>query len=104
MHESGLAVYAKREAKRTGIYSFENRPKELSADYQKLFQSNKKAWEFWKKQPPFFTRTCAFYVMGAKKEETQLRRLNNLIEAAAKGERIGILAAKPTGNKTKPEE
>ena len=104
MHEAGLAVYAKREANRTGIYSFENRPKELAAEFQKLFQANKKAWKFWENQPPFFKRTAAFYVMSAKKEETQLRRLNNLIDAAAKGQRIGILASKPTRSKTKPEE
>jgi len=96
MHESGLAAYAKREAKRTGVYSFENRPKELSAEYQELFQANQQAWEFWKKQPPFYTRLGAFYVMSAKKEETQLRRLNNLIDAAAKGERLGVIVAKPT--------
>jgi hypothetical protein len=100
MHESGLAAYAKREAKRTGIYSFENRPKELSTEYQKLFQANKKAWEFWEKQPPYFTKLGAFYVMSAKKEETQRRRLNHLIDAAAKGKRLGVIEAKPS----KPEK
>jgi len=104
MHESGVAAYEKRDARRTGIYSFENRPKELAAEYQKLFRANEKAWEFWKKQPPFFTRLGAFYVMSAKKEETQLRRLNNLIDAAAKGKRLGTIESKPTAGKTKPED
>jgi hypothetical protein len=33
--------------------------------------------------------------MSAKNEETRLRRLDRLIDASAKGERLGILAAKP---------
>ncbi len=94
MQEAGLTAFGKRDEKRTGVYSFENRPRVLSAVYQKLFQANKEAWEFWKRQPPFYTKTCAFYVMSAKKEETQFRRLNRLIEASAKGERLGLLADK----------
>lgn len=89
MHSAGLAEYEKRDPKRTGVYSFENRPRELSAEYQKLFQANKKAWEFWKKQPPFYMKLASFFVMSAKKEETQLKRLKLLIDAAARGERYG---------------
>lgn len=94
MHEAGLAAFAKRDEKRTGVYSFENKPRELSPEYQKLFQANKKAWEFWKKQPQFYTKVTSFWVMSAKKEETQLRRLNQLIESAANSERVGLLAGK----------
>jgi uncharacterized protein YdeI (YjbR/CyaY-like superfamily) len=94
MQASGLAAYALRDDKRTGIYAFENRPKELSAEYQKKFQANKKAWEFFKAQPPYYRRVCIFRVMEAKKEETQLRRLNELIEISAKGERLGLLNPK----------
>jgi uncharacterized protein YdeI (YjbR/CyaY-like superfamily) len=67
----------------------------LSAEYQKKFKANKKAWEFFNAQPPYVTKTCFFYVMSAKNEETRLRRLDRLIEASAKGERLGVLAAKP---------
>ena len=104
MAPAGLEAYALRDPKKTGIYAFENRPRELAPAYEKKFRSNKKAWEFWKNQPPYFTRLGAFYVMSAKKEETQLRRLNNLIDAAAKGERFGLIVAKPTGAKSKPEK
>jgi uncharacterized protein YdeI (YjbR/CyaY-like superfamily) len=37
MHAAGLAAYAKRDPKRTGVYSFENAPKELSVEYEKEF-------------------------------------------------------------------
>ena len=94
MQSAGLAVYALREDKRTGIYSFENRPRELSPEYQKVFQKNKKAWEFFKNQPPYYRRTLSFYVMGAKQEETQLRRLQQLIESSAVGKRHGLIDPK----------
>jgi uncharacterized protein YdeI (YjbR/CyaY-like superfamily) len=94
MQNGGLAAFARRDEKRTAVYAFENKPRELSAEFQKKFQANKQAWEFWKKQPPFYTKTCSFWVMSAKKEETQLRRLEQLIEDSARGERVGLMTNK----------
>ena len=94
MQSSGLAAYALREDKRTGVYSFENRPRELSSEFQKLFQKNQKAWEFFKNQPPYYQRTLSFYVMAAKQEATRLRRLQQLIESSARGKRHGLIEPK----------
>ena len=99
MQPSGLAAYALREDKRTGVYSFENRPRELSPEFQKLFQKNKKAWQFFKQQPPYYQRTLSFYVMGAKQEATRLRRLQLLMESSANGKRHGLIEPK-TKSKT----
>ena len=99
MQPPGLAAYALREDKRTGIYAFENRPRELSPEYQKRFKVNKKAWEFFQAQPPYYTKVCSFWVMSAKKEETQLRRLDQLIEVSAKAERLGLLNSSKKENK-----
>ena len=94
MQPPGLAAYALREDKRTGVYSFENRPRELSAEYQKIFQTNKNAWEFFKNQPPYYQRTLSFYVMSAKQEATRLRRLQLLMESSANGKRHGLIEPK----------
>ncbi|HEX2270739.1 MAG TPA: YdeI/OmpD-associated family protein [Pyrinomonadaceae bacterium] len=94
MAEPGLKAYALRDAKRTGIYSFENRPREFSPEYEKKFRANKPAWEFFQKEPPSIRRTCIFWVMSAKKEETRLRRLEQLIDSAAKGIRRGVMVPK----------
>ena len=91
MQPSGLAAFDARDPKRTGIYAFENRPRKLSRGYEKILRANKKAWEFFCTQPPFYKRTIAFWVMGAKKEETRLSRLNRLIDSSGRGERVGIL-------------
>ena len=95
MAEPGLKVYAQRDPKRTGIYAFENRPKEFSPEYEKKFRANKAAWEFFQTIPPSLRNTYIFWIMGAKKEETQLHRLELLIESSAKGVRYGKFLAKP---------
>ena len=94
MAPAGLKAYELKDPKKTGIYSFENRPRELSADYEKKFRANKKAWEFFEKQPPGYKRQMIYRVMEAKQEETKQRRLAQLFEASAKGERYGILVPK----------
>lgn len=88
MQPAGLEAFARRDAKRTGIYSFENRPRELSPEYEKMFRQNKAAWKFFQEQPPGYKRLLIFRTMSAKKEETRLRRLNQLIESSEKGVRI----------------
>ncbi|HEY2961325.1 MAG TPA: YdeI/OmpD-associated family protein [Pyrinomonadaceae bacterium] len=97
MHAAGLATFAQRDPKRTGIYSFENRPRELSPDYQNEFGKNKTAWQFFESQPPGYKRTVSFWVMGAKREETRIRRLQQLIASSARGERVGIIPSKKKG-------
>ncbi len=92
---AGHRALALRDPKRTGIYSFENVPRELSAEYLKTFQQNRIAWEFFQAQPPFFRKTVAFWVMSAKKEETRIRRLEQLIASSEQGERVGVVVAKP---------
>ena len=91
MHSAGLEAYERRDPKRTGIYSFENAPRELSPEYEKVFRQNKAAWKFFQEQPPSYKRLLIFRTMSAKKEETRLRRLKQLIEYSARGERMGIL-------------
>src|ERR1700754_2175633 len=94
MHAAGLAAYEQRDPKRTGIYAFENAPRELSAEYEKEFRKVKGAWEYFQTYPPYLKKTVSYWVMSAKKEETRLARLQRLIESSAKGERIGVLPSK----------
>lgn len=94
MHAAGLAAYEQRDPKRTGIYAFENAPRELSAEYEKQFRKVKGAWEYFQTYPPYLKKTVSYWVMSAKKEETRAARLQRLIESSAKGERIGVLPSK----------
>ena len=91
MAPAGLKAYALRDPKKTAIYAYENRPREFAPEYEKEFRANKKAWEFFEKEPPSIKRVCIFWVMSAKQEETRQRRLAHLIESSAKGERRGVM-------------
>src|SRR3990170_7609951 len=80
MNEAGLKVFNAREAKRE--YSYEQtRATPFSPQLEKAFRAQKKAWAFFEAQPPVYRKTLTFWVMSAKREETQRSRLEKLIEA-----------------------
>ena len=65
----------RRDPARSGIYSFENRPKRFAPALDRRFRANKKAWAFFQAQPPGYRRLMIFLVMSAKQDETKARRL-----------------------------
>jgi uncharacterized protein YdeI (YjbR/CyaY-like superfamily) len=81
--QAGLAVYEQRDPKRAGLYSFEKRPAALAPALERRFRANDRAWTFFNAQPPGYRRLCLHYVMSAKKEETQVRRLDSVIKASS---------------------
>src|SRR5262249_2311140 len=62
--ERGLSAFNKRSQKKSGMYSYEQR-KEARFDpvFEKKFKANKKAWEFFQSQPPWYKRTSTYWVM-----------------------------------------
>ncbi len=92
MEKPGLAAFEARDRKRTGIYSFEQRPTELSPALGKKFRDQKKAWAFFQARAPWYKRVSIFWVMSAKREETRKKRLGILIACSGRGEPIPALA------------
>lgn len=90
MTKEGLELFEKRDAKNSKQYSFEQRknPK-LPAPYVKKIKANKKAWAFFSSQAPWYQRTATWWIISAKREETRLKRLGQLIGTSEKGRRIG---------------
>ena len=88
MAKPGLEAWERRDPKKTGIYSFENRPKAFDAALDREFRKQPAAWTFFRAQPPGYQRLMTFYVMSAKRQETRLQRLARLIETSAEGKRI----------------
>ena len=91
MHSAGLAAFNARNADAKAPYSFEHGPKTLAPELEKQFRANKKAWAFWESCPPYYKRVVSFYIMGAKREETRERRLENVLRYSEKGERLPML-------------
>jgi uncharacterized protein YdeI (YjbR/CyaY-like superfamily) len=91
MHSAGEAAFAARKDASSKGYSYESRPTELDARSRAKLKANKRAWQFFQAQPPWYQRTSSFWVMDAKREETRARRLAELIVRSAKGEPIKLL-------------
>jgi len=83
MHPAGVEAFKKREDERSEVYSFEQNIIKLSREYELKFKSNKKAWKFFQSLPPSTKKPSIWWVMSAKKEETQLKRLDTLIKSSA---------------------
>ena len=94
MRAAGLKAFKAREAKRTGVYSFERRPEKLPAALERVFRANKKAWAFWVMQPPGYRRIFTGWVISAVKDETRRRRLAGIIGASEGGRRLDPLTLK----------
>jgi len=86
--KAGFDTFERRDPKRAGLYSFENRPQALAPALEKRFRAKTRAWKFFNAQPPGYRKVCVFYVMSAKKDETRARRLAALIAASSEEKRL----------------
>jgi uncharacterized protein YdeI (YjbR/CyaY-like superfamily) len=92
MARPGLAAYRAREEARTGLYSFERRAMVLPPAYRRAFRADSRAWRWFEAQAPWYRRTCAYWVMSAKREETRHRRFATLVACSGRGVRVPPLA------------
>lgn len=88
MMPAGLAAYERRIVGREAGYAYEENTKELSPKLAKLFRSHREAWNFFEAQAPSWKKKILHWVTCAKQESTRRRRLEKLIEACEKGERL----------------
>jgi uncharacterized protein YdeI (YjbR/CyaY-like superfamily) len=79
MTEEGVRAYEENKHK-SGLYSYENKQKELTAAEHKLFRKNKAAWTDWEKRPPGYRKVVLHWITSAKRDETRAKRLATLIE------------------------
>jgi len=95
MQPTGLAAFEKRTEDKSRVHSYEQAEKAgLGTDYEKRFKKNKAAWKYFQARPPGYRRTATAWVVSAKKEETRLRRLDQLIECSGQGRPIPPLERK----------
>ncbi len=98
MRPAGLKAFAARNEKKSSIYSYEQRKNpRFTREQEKLFRANKTAWEFFRSQAPWYQRACTYWVISAKREETKLKRLSELISHSQNRRKIPRLT--PTKKK-----
>ncbi|MDB2448663.1 YdeI/OmpD-associated family protein [bacterium] len=89
MRPEGLELFhARKDAEG---YSAESMKLELTKEYEEHLKANKKAWEFFEALAPSYRRQSVYWVMSAKREVTQLKRLEKLILSFEAGERVAGL-------------
>ena len=92
MRPTGLAAFQMRKESKSQIYSYENEAAKLSAEFEKQFKANKKAWAYFQTLPPSYHKPAINWVMGAKQEATRRKRLAELISDSENGRKIKPLS------------
>lgn len=96
----GRAAFERFDPDKHEPYSFETRPMQFTPELKEAFQAHEEAWRSFQAEPPGYRRTATFYVMSAKRLETRERRLAQLVEVSARGERLPQIAG--TSSRRKP--
>lgn len=85
MQPAGLASFEKRKESKSKIYSHEKAEVNFSPEFEKQFKANKKAWDYFELLAPSYRKTSTHWVMSAKQEATQIKRLSELIKDSEAG-------------------
>ena len=89
MRAAGREAFEARREDRSGIYSYEQREQAVfDAPTEQRFRMKKRAWTNFEAMPRSYRQAVIRWVMTAKREETRVRRLTQLIERSAANERI----------------
>lgn len=99
MTTAGIEAFAEAK-KQSRKYSYEQR-REAKFDkaMQHQFQANRKAWDFFQMQAPWYRRVSTFWVMSAKQEETRKRRFSTLVSDCQEGLLVKPLRRASVGTK-----
>jgi uncharacterized protein YdeI (YjbR/CyaY-like superfamily) len=87
MAAAGLKVFRERNRKRSGVYLYEQRTRDLDPAYARRFKADARAWTFFQAQPPGYRRLATVWIMTAKKEETRLKRFEAIMKVSAQEKR-----------------
>ncbi len=88
MQPAGLKAFEARRESESGLYSYEQRSVDLEEPYQQLLKENNAAWNYFQTQPASYRKAVYWWIMSAKKEETRLKRLEELTALSAQGQRV----------------
>ena len=91
MAPAGLAAFAARRADRTAVYSHEQGGDAvlvLSPDEESRLRAAPAAWEHFRTQAGSYRRAVVHWLHSAKREETRIRRLEQIVTASESGQRL----------------
>ena len=89
MAPAGRRAFERRRPERTGVYSSERaKPAVLPSEFERRLRANPAATEWFEQRPPGYRKTAIHWVISAKREETRMRRLQQLIDCSAEGRTV----------------
>jgi uncharacterized protein YdeI (YjbR/CyaY-like superfamily) len=94
---AGHEAFAVRRARRTGRYSYEQRPTRLPAAYAKVLRRDPAAQAFFARQIPSYRRAAIWWVVSAKRAETRAARALRLVALSRQQLLIPQFIRRPAG-------
>ncbi len=88
MTAEGLQAFSLLNKNKAEIYSYENDAVSLDSSFETQFKENVIAWDFFVKQAPSYKKVIIHWIMNAKREETQISRLEKTIKACEQQKRM----------------
>ena len=85
MYPAGIAIFEKRTEEKSQAYSYLKSEINFSTSFEEVFKANTKAWEYFQTLAPSYKKPSINWVMSAKQESTQIKRLNELIADSEAG-------------------
>jgi uncharacterized protein YdeI (YjbR/CyaY-like superfamily) len=86
MTPSGLLVFKPERKTEVQLSHF-------SSELKNIFRKSKAAWKNFQSFPPYYRRMTTGWVTSAKKPETQMQRLQQLIEFSAANRKINFMSS-----------
>ncbi len=86
--EPGRKVWQERNPSQQNGYSIAQETHRLTQQMEAIFQANLVAWENFNSMIPSYRKAAMFWIMQAKQEATQLKRLAILIECSESNRKI----------------
>jgi len=88
MRKAGVLAFDAREAKKSSVYSYEQKNVQITGQYRRRLREHATAWHFFEARPASYRRAAAWWVMSAKRESTRLDRLEKLIASSLQERRL----------------
>lgn len=85
MFPAGLKAFEALKENKSKIYSYETDALILSKPFEIEFKKNQKAWAFFQTLAPSYKKNSINWIMSAKQESTQLKRLSAIIQESEAG-------------------
>lgn len=87
MRPAGRDAFAARDASKQP-YSLSDHPAELPEPWNARLREHPSAAEFWDGTPPSYRKQISFWLSQAKREATQQKRFDQILQACAIGQRL----------------